>query len=856
MPDQRDTYKQIIRDEMIPVTGRGSVEALIGLDDINYGNTVDSDSRLTNLENNETVFQVFQYVGTATSGNVSLYEEGGVFDIYNDGVLDAIIVKADTNQNPIEEAVLDSGGDQVFVQSLTDNGDGTAAYLLTSIPVDNACIIYFIKIKDLYKGNVDTTKIIPPSFQIKSGILEKVIRVAKAGGDYNNIKEAVESITDSSGINRYTIQVAPGVYIEDNSIGPINIPSFVSIQAIGIRSVIVTPQDDTQSTFEITGTSTFNYILGVVFSGNGINSWAVEVTTSGRVGIWDCVLRDCYNGFLMDNSSGTIDIKRFAVNNPLGTTTNCVIKILAGKYSILDGTYRDSSIITTGIEVNGSTCLGKVINIDSISINVQTAFKIDGGALFNGSQLGVIGAFDGLVVDGDGTEVRLFSCVFRQCQQDGFRIQGTGSINFSLYSGVVISNGRWNFNVDNSNSIITGSGFTELDKGNIASGALFIAELVDITEGDEGLNILGELHVGRSMNPSESVFGGGDSHTFEYVYTFNGVSTYTDKTTEAKSFTGSTLQFDGITTNNAIYIANRYPITFEGIKIAIETPVNIGSGVIIAEYWNGSWVEMNACTVLSSTPFLKYSKNYFNQAGGYHIKYNPYIRNDWVVNDPVGIGENYYWMRFRITSTITSSPVIQQIKIHTSRTEINGDGTSEFHMDARVYKKLKVDALRPIEGNMQSASIYVDENVGVGLSNNRFTAVADILGVSFELPEDCDTSAPLVLNWKGKFSATGSAQFTVRLKIVRPGDPYTNTEPAPSGDTVVALTELRTISSIDTREDFRVDLDISEAIPSRSNGFGDEIWITIQNTTRSGNFDYTKISANYLSDFAGRHIRQ
>jgi hypothetical protein len=177
-------------------------------------------------------------------------------------------------------------------------------------------------------------------------------------------------------------------------------------------------------------------------------------------------------------------------------------------------------------------------------------------------------------------------------------------------------------------------------------------------------------------------------------------------------------------------------------------------------------------------------------------------------------------------------------------------------MDARVYRKLVVDAVRPLEGNMQTASIYVDENVGVGLEKNRFTTVSDILGVSFELPEDCDTSGPLIFVWKGKFAATGNAQFLVRVKVVKPGDPYTNSEPAPSGDVLTVTTELRAINTINAREDFRVDLDISSAIPSRENGFGDEIWVTIQNTVRSGNFDYTKLSANYLSDFSGRHVRQ
>lgn len=289
----------------------------------------------------------------------------------------------------------------------------------------------------------------------------------------------------------------------------------------------------------------------------------------------------------------------------------------------------------------------------------------------------------------------------------------------------------------------------------------------------------------------------------------------------------------------------------------IDTAATMGGGEIIAEYYNGAWTEFNACTVLSEPGFLKYAKNYFDQTGSYHIKYNPYIQDDWIVNDPIGLLTNYYWMRFRIVTDITTSPIIQQIKIHTNRTEINIDGTIEKHMNARVYKKLVVDAIKPVEGSMQSASIYVDENVGVGLENNRFTTAGDLLGVSFELPEDCDTSAPLIFVWKGKFASTGNVDFTVRRKIVQPGSTYTNSEPAASGETATVTTGTIAIASSNIREDFRVEIDISDAIPSRTSSFGDEIWITLQYPTRgAGNFDYTKLSANYLSDFDGRHIKQ
>lgn len=50
------------------------------------------------------------------------------------------------------------------------------------------------------------------------GGYEYVINVAKNGGDYTSVYEAVESITDASAEKRYVIYVAPGFYVETETI--------------------------------------------------------------------------------------------------------------------------------------------------------------------------------------------------------------------------------------------------------------------------------------------------------------------------------------------------------------------------------------------------------------------------------------------------------------------------------------------------------------------------------------------------------------------------------------------------------------------------------------------------------------
>lgn len=678
--------------------------------------------------------------------------------------------------------------------------------------------------------------------------LENIIKVAKSGGDYTTIEAALSA---ADGVTKTSILIAPGVYTENN---PLQGKANITLKSLGGQNTVEIQASNSNANL-------FNLVSGfslddLTVSGvSGVGFYAFELLSPGSVLLDDVIIKDCENGIHLNHVGGQLIL---SVVSYQGTLTRALF-VEAGNANSTILSVVGTATIETFVYITGVNSKASFVGLVSESPNLTTGIYADDGSSVSGSGDRLLNAYDGVVVQGDNTTVRLDGLQLQNPQNDGFRIQNVGSgIVLALFATSIFGAGRYNFIVENPNSTTVGNGFTETDKSSIVAGAKFFAYLLDIKESDEALKILGELHVGTSLRPAESVFGAGDSHTFEYVYTFDGVSTYIDKTDTAVSPSSSTFSLDGITAGNALYIANKFPLTFEGIKIAITSAANMGTGEIIAEYLTGSgWVEFNGCTSQSTPGFLKYAKTYFNQDGSYHIKFNPYIRDTWIVSDPVGLGTEYYWMRFRVVTAITTSPIIQQIKIHTNRTEINTDGTIENHMDARVYKKLNVDAIRPLEGNMQSASIYVDENVGVGLENNRFTTVSDILGISFELPEDCDTSAPIIFVWKGKFASTGSIDFTIRRKIVTPGDLYTNIEPGASGDTVIVNTGTIAIAAADTREDFRVDIDISDAIPSRENGFGDEIWITLQYPTRgAGNFDYTKLSANYLSDFAGRHIRQ
>ena len=665
-----------------------------------------------------------------------------------------------------------------------------------------------------------------------------------------DLADTVAAITDAASNKIYKIEVRPGNYVTK----PVTLKPYIYINGVDKAACIFNKTNVGDTIFDLVGFS-------------GIDSLTVKGATSG-IGIdkidagfsfaTNVTVIDCATGLHLNNAGGFMESDiTFS-----GTFTHGV-NLEAGNLILRQPAVAGISTLTNFVKASGSNSILTLDRPLSFSPNITTGLNFTDGCRVSGNGINIVFPTDGMVVSGTDTQVRLKVASFFNCSNDGVRVENVGTNTFlSMFATTVDGSGNLNFNCLNPDSIIYGNGFSDTSKFFIIDGATVNIYILDSFEGDRGLKNLGEFAVGSQLRPAESIFGEGDSHTFLKFYTETELGAFTDRTTEAKSASGSSVTFDGLLADNAIYIADDLintlgnALLFHGVKLIINTAGVYNYGDIVAEYWNGStWTEFNACTSLSEPPFWKYRKEYFNRTGSYHIKFNPAILDDWAENDPVSLGSDRHWMRFRIVNTITTAPIFEQFKVHTSRSEKNTDGTDEYHGKGRTIKKLVLDAAGPIEGNMQSSDIYVDENVGVAFVNNRFTQTSDIYGFSFELPEDCDTSGVIILAWKGKFASAGNPQFTVRANIVNPGDAYTNSEPGASGKTKTVLSTIRAVTA-NVREDFKVELDISDAIPSRDGGFGDEIWITVQNTTRSGNFDHTKYSANYLSDFNGRHLDQ
>ena len=694
------------------------------------------------------------------------------------------------------------------------------------------------------------------------GTTENVITVAKSGGDFTDVKLAIDSITDSSSINRYTIKVSPGVYNVDNAGGAIQLKQYTNITAEGIRSVVFQPTTPSNDMFL---GNTFSYIIGIVFTGNIGSSYILRHEGIGSTYLRECVLRDCANGIIVNSANAVCEIRTLAVNNPALTTTSVAIKVIAGVVAIEGNIFRSGSRVTTGIDLSGVNSIVAIHNLIMVSPNITTGIKCYDGTQVLGTSININNVNDALVVYGNDTDVQFDSALFRNCQNDGFRIDNIGTnVSLALFSTTITGAGNLNYNILNPNSITLGNGYTELEKSYVVDGADLNAYLLNTTEGDEGLNIYGELHVGSPSRPTESVFGGGDSYTNGMlVYTETSGGVFTDVSEDAKSISASTFTFPAITTNNAIYVSSSIMsggdyLFHQGIKTLIETAGVLGTGNIVIEYFTSTgWEEVNGMVTDANEPFLPYGKDYFSRIGGFQLRYDivKMNNNTWIKNDPMLLGTDYYWIRYRISSDVTTAPVFQQFKVHPPRAEFNSDGFLEFFGDARPYLQLPVSVGTgsPIEGNMQSSDIYLDENIGVGFNENRFTATGDVYGWEIISPNNIDTSSELNFRWCCRPTVSGSVTFTIRWSWQSPdglvylADPGAGTNPNSQSTTITKTVTAGQLTWFD------VYLDIADLIPRRDTNYPDVMMISMQPTTIVGNLALIGVQAYYLVWCSGGH---
>lgn len=660
------------------------------------------------------------------------------------------------------------------------------------------------------------------------------ILVGKKGSvDFTSIAAALAKATTGT-----WIRVAPGVYVEP----PLTVPDNVTVEGDDIFNTIVVPLDPNSPMFTVGNNSQ----IGNLFI-NGVTNNACIYSPPG---ITDSYIYDA----IFDNS---VDGVKMAGNN--------VYVVCRNIFSLASMT-RALYSIATGLE-GGILCNGLITRGGTSAQADSSIIQLSG---YQGES-GVNGLY------ANGGEIIINTASLYEIT-NVLRANNSGIIRGSGIN--VVQPGTWDVLQEDSNSqILVSSAQFSSDRISAVNFDNIKIDFNDTKEGDEGLTIMKELHVGAPELGQESVFGEGDSYTRGMlVYTETVGGTFADVSAAARSAAGSTFTFPGIAADNKIYVASSLInggdyLKHFGIKALVSTAAVIGSGEIVAEYWNGSsWIEFHHMSSEASGNFYPYADQIFERTDDEQIRFNPNINGTWIKNDPISpaIGTNYFWMRYRIKTAITTAPIFEQFKLHSSRTEINNDGWTEFFGVGRPIKTIPWDynTFKGISPNSPGdvnliALDYPGGSIGdlkAGMLNNSFTGgVFKIIGKAIYAPYDIDTSAPLTLRMVFQTSATGDAAFNINFGVTADGDSITTSGGAISIRGEQHLTAVKTVTAANQQFSLDVDIDVSKVIPRRPGGGPDIFWLSIGRLANSGldtlngTVNMIQISPTYTAWSQGSH---
>ena len=552
-----------------------------------------------------------------------------------------------------------------------------------------------------------------PQHPIRSA---QIVIVAKSGGDFTSVGSALASITDATNTKPYTIIVESGVFAE----APLTCKSFVNITGRNKNSIL-TATDNTLPLLTTDSNMTIeNLTIAGPFSSIGVNT-----SVKTRVNVRECNFVGCTVAIYYNSSDGTVQdcFSTSGVTNFLICENNSLVSA-SGMLSYSQVSYRSDNsslwIHNSGIgsglygisAVNNGTVYPSNITSNNCSIVVHTGSAGANNITGNGIVSRGNSNFDIL------QENNLSNISLTGCSMDGQKIQ---AVDFKRIN-------------------VQFSSRTEEQEVYVStvSGSFGIPE-----HGEE-------LQAGE---------GGGTSRGIRVYEYLASTSSFTNVTAAAKSAIGSTFSIPGTNVNDALYLSwdlEDQDLSdkkkFFGIKFNIIQAAVLGAGEIVIEAWDGSsWSWVNTMSAQETGKKLPFTNNeIFQRTGLESVRLDNRLDAQWVKNDPVSIGNNQYWVRFRIATAINTNPIFEHLNLFPSHTHIGHDGWINFHGKARPSKVIPWDLglLQPANSSPANRDTYVSDRLGVGRIENEFAnGAVDRLGMNTYLPFDIDTSCPIYLRW-------------------------------------------------------------------------------------------------------------
>lgn len=686
---------------------------------------------------------------------------------------------------------------------------------------------------------------------------------------YATISHTLTTITDASLSNPYNIQLASGIFIESDTI---QCKDYVFITGMG-ASTIITTSNQNVDLFNLALNAS---LINLTVQGPS-NARALSLTSPNKSCTFRAVvLLNCNDGIYINGVNCNISAFDTYVITIGAVSFNKVFEVLEGHLDIQGVYVRSGTQANTLLTFNGANAGGHIWTIDNDAADIDRYVDIQNGANVTLNNCRTTGGDTSIYLNNASLTTNNMSITDANI---GIDVGPDGFSILNINSTSVVNSTTYDLRVQNTSSVLMGIGnYLKDSKINFPNGApgngsSYAMSHFSNDAGDEAFIIKSELAVGAPDRPSESAFGEGDSYTRGMiVYTYDTINGYIDETEAAKSFNESTFGFSDVTIDSAIYACstlknNGDVINHYGIKLKIAIAGVNGTGTAITEYWDGgAWIPFNIMRTEGNSPFLpKIGSLIEATAGIYQLRYDALIDINWVKNDPMSLGTDYFWTRIRITSPITTSLTIEQFKLHSNRTEFNGDGWLEYFGRARPIGRLawNYGMLEAASSSPSNQDIYISDNIDVGMRENLFANNAtDRIGLLAPIPFDTDISTPIRMRWAIRSTTnTGNIDWVVRWGHTRSGDiTYTSSSSAPDTHPTEQTINLVQASpaTTGTIEWNVVDIDIVNVNPRNADGTSDILWVTIERDgggdSSSGAVTLIALSADYLKWTEGGHL--
>jgi len=536
--------------------------------------------------------------------------------------------------------------------------------------------------------------------------------------------------------NPVTLVVYPGVYTE----APLTLPAFVNLASAGGAEVTEIAASTTTSPL-LTAPAGIR-ITGMKFSGaSGAGGVGVQFSTSGqRTRIDACLIVDCTVGLLASGTGAQVFADAIVILRRTGEVASEAFKAAAG-----------GSMFCFSCRANGET--GVLHTSGYVATGTGSVLTTNGGqAIFctNGLQATL------------GGEIIAPSMRFEGCTNS--RRVGPGA------NGILSTSSGQGFGVTWDALVDGATGKIEFGGDHVTQAKVsYLADTIrdgfftdGETEGDEALVVIQELHVGSPEKGHESVFGEGDSYTRGMVVlTTDGTAgatadggNLTDVSATAESTAGSTFTFQGVTAGHSILFGSSLidsssaVLKHWGLKLSqIAAAVEVTGRSFTFELWDGAaWVEVPVMAT-SASAYYPYANEVLVRANSTeHLRYGIDNATTWATK--AINGDTLYWARVRISTTITTAPTFERVKLSCNRSEINADGTHTFHGSSRFRLSLAAGFSFGESGGVTNASFAVGSGgIPTGwthtTTNRLLNQAADAIYTNFTIPQGTDTSQPI-----------------------------------------------------------------------------------------------------------------